>query len=51
MAKYDLKEAAVALDFAHYNFCRRHGSLCKLTPAMTAGITGHVWTVEELMSI
>jgi hypothetical protein len=51
MAKYDPKEAPVALGFAHYSFCRRHGSLCKLMPAMVAGITGHIWTIEELMSI
>lgn len=51
MAKYDPKEAAVALDFAHYSFCGRHDSLCKLTLAMVAGITDNVWTIEELMSI
>ena len=31
-------KAAVALFFAHYNFCRIHGSL-RITPAMAAGIS------------
>jgi IS1 family transposase len=41
--------AATALYVAHYNFCRWHGSL-KKTPAMAAGLTGHPWTVEELLA-
>lgn len=40
--------AAVALHFAHYNLCRVHMTL-RVTPAMEAGITDHVWSVEELM--
>lgn len=36
----------VAVHFAHRNFCRIHGSL-RVTPAMEAGITDHVWTMEE----
>lgn len=36
-------KAAVALHFAHYNFMRVHRSL-RVTPAMEAGITDHVWT-------
>jgi hypothetical protein len=39
---------AVALHFAHYNFCRVHHSL-RVTPAMEAGITDHVWTLNELL--
>jgi hypothetical protein len=41
--------AAVALHFAWYNFCQIHGSL-KITPAMEAGITHHVWSVKELLA-
>jgi IS1 family transposase len=41
--------AAVALHFAHYNFCRRHGTL-RMTPAMKAKIAGHPWTLEELLT-
>jgi hypothetical protein len=38
----------VALHFMHYNFCRIHKSL-RVTPAMEAGITDHVWTIEEML--
>ncbi len=41
-------KAALALHFAHYNFVRIHGSL-KVTPAMEAGITDHVWSLEKLL--
>ena len=36
------------LHFAHYNFYRIHGSL-RMTPAMKAGITGHIWSIEEIL--
>lgn len=42
--------AAVALYFMHYNFCRVHKSL-RVTPAMEAGVTNHVWTLEEPLRI
>ncbi len=38
---------AVALHFAHYNFCRVHTTL-RVTPAMEAGIADHVRSVEDL---
>ena len=41
--------AAVNLHFAHYNFCRVHMTL-RVTPAMEAGLTDHVWTIEELVT-
>ena len=41
-------KAAVALHFAYYNFCRVHSSL-RVTPAMEAGISDHVWSVAELL--
>lgn len=41
-------EAAVALHFAHYNFCRVHQSL-RVTPAMAAGLTDHIWELDELL--
>jgi hypothetical protein len=34
----------------HYNYCRVHSSL-RVTPAMEAGLTDHVWTLEELCSL
>lgn len=40
---------AYALYFAHYNFCRVHGST-RVTPAMEAGITDHVWNLQELLA-
>ena len=41
--------AATSLYVAHYNFCRWHGTINK-TPAMAAGLTGHNWTMEELLT-
>ena len=41
--------AALALHFAYYNFCRIHGSL-RVTPAMEADETDHVWSLQELVS-
>lgn len=42
-------KVAVALHFAYYNFCRVHSSL-RVTPAMEAGVTDHVWTIAELLA-
>ena len=33
-----------------YNFCRVHQTM-RVTPAMEAGISAHVWTVEELAAL
>ena len=41
-------QAAVALYFAWYNFCRIHGSL-RVTPAMAAGVSEVVWDLERLL--
>lgn len=46
--KWTMFRAALGLYFAHYNFCRIHQTL-RVTPAMEAGITNHVWTLEELL--
>jgi hypothetical protein len=40
----------VALYFFHYNFIRIHKTL-RVTPAMEAGITDHVWSFEELIAL
>jgi len=48
--KWENLKAALALHFAYYNFVRIHGSL-RVTPAMEAGITDHVWTLDELVSV
>jgi hypothetical protein len=34
--------------FMYYNFCRVHQTL-RVTPAMEAGLTHHVWSIEELL--
>jgi len=39
--KIENHEAATALHFMHYNFCRVHQSL-RVTPAVEAGISSHV---------
>ena len=31
-----------------YNFCRCHQSI-RMTPAMAAGVTDHIWSVRELL--
>jgi len=43
-------EHQLALYFFHYNFCRVHKTL-RVTPAMEAGLTDHVWTLEELCNL
>jgi IS1 family transposase len=40
----------VAIYHAYYNFCRVHQTL-RVTPAMEVGLTDHIWTVQELISI
>ena len=45
--KQENLRAALPLHFAHYNFCRIHGSL-RITPAMESGLTDHVWALSEL---
>lgn len=42
--------AAVALHFAHYNFCRRHQTI-RVTPAMEAGIVNDMWTIPDLLRV
>ena len=46
--KFENFQAAVALNFAYYNFCKTHNAL-RMTPAMAAGIANTHWTVEELI--
>jgi hypothetical protein len=41
---------AIALHYMHYNFCRVHQTL-RVTPAMEAGITDHVWSIQEIVSL
>jgi IS1 family transposase len=41
---------AVALHFMYYNFARTHQSL-QGTPAMAAGVTDHLWSLEEIAAL
>ncbi len=43
-------EAGMWLVGAAYNFCTPHRSLGARTPAQTAGLTDHRWTVHELLT-
>jgi hypothetical protein len=40
--------AMLALFHMHYNFCRIHQTL-RITPAMEAGISQHVWSIQEVV--
>jgi hypothetical protein len=46
--KLENLKAQVALHFAHYNFVRIHQTL-RCTPAMAAGLTNRLWSLEELL--
>jgi IS1 family transposase len=48
--KIENHAAAVALHYMHYNFCRIHQTL-RVTPAMEAGVTDHVWEIQELVGL
>jgi IS1 family transposase len=42
--------AAIAIHYMHYNYCRIHQTL-KVTPAMEAGISNHVWAIQEIVQL
>ena len=42
--------SALALYFMYYNFCRVHQTL-RVTPAMEAGVSDHVWGIEEIVCL
>jgi hypothetical protein len=48
--KVDTHYWAIALHYMHYNFCRIHQTL-RVTPAMEAGISDHVWSIEEVVKL
>jgi len=41
---------ALAVYFMYYNFGRIHQTL-RVTPAMEAGLTDHVWSLEEIVAL
>lgn len=42
--------ASIAIHYMHYNFVRIHASL-RVTPAMAAGISDRLWTVDDLVAM
>ena len=46
--KFENFAAAVALNFAYYNFVKAHGAI-RMTPAQAAGVERSAWTVAELV--
>ena len=55
--KLENHKHAISLYFMHYNFCRKHETLTKAangihtTPAMAAGVTDHVWKLQEIVAL
>ena len=41
---------SVALRYMHYNFARVHQTL-RCTPAMKAGVSDHIWSIEEIVAL
>ena len=41
---------AIALHYVHYNLCRVIKTL-RVTPAIEAGLTDHVWEIEEIAGL
>jgi hypothetical protein len=48
--KVENLQHANSLYFMYYNFARIHSTL-RVTPAMEAGITQHVWTIKEIVAL
>jgi IS1 family transposase len=46
--KFENFQAAAALNFAYYNFCKTHLTI-RCTPAMEAGVEKSQWSVAELV--
>lgn len=48
--KLENHKHALTIHFMAYNFCRIHSTL-RVTPAMEAGLTDHVWSLEEIVNL
>src|SRR5712692_7653465 len=48
--KFENHKASVAFYFMWYNFARIHQTL-RVTPAMEAGVSDHVWSAEEIAQL
>ena len=47
--KLDNLRFAVAVFVCHFNCCRKHSAYGKMS-AKSAGLTDHIWTINEIMS-
>jgi hypothetical protein len=45
-----LRTPLTSLHFLYYNFVRIHKTL-KVTPAMAAGVTDHLWEVADMVGV
>ena len=41
---------SIAIHFMHYNFARIHNTL-RVSPAMEAGVSDHLWSLEEIVGL
>ena len=48
--KIENDEHAIAIYAMHYNFVRRHQTL-RVTPAMAAGATNKLWSLEDMIGL
>jgi len=48
--KVENHQHALALYFMYYNFARVHQTL-RVTPAMQAGVSDQVWSIEEIIGL
>lgn len=48
--KLENHEHALAIHYMYYNFARIHQSL-RISPAMAAGVTDHLWSIEEIVAL
>ena len=46
--KWENHWTGLCLWFGYYNFCRIHSSI-RVTPAMEAGVTDHMWDLAEIL--
>jgi len=48
--KIENHEHALAIHYMYYNFCRIHQSI-RVTPAMEAGVSDRVWSLEDMIAL
>jgi hypothetical protein len=49
--KVDNHFYALAIYFVWYNFVKQHKSLKGLTPALAAGVTDRLWSMEDVVTL